>query len=119
MLYSLLRRTTRTYQSIYTQSICQNEVISASRAFSSSQNPKLAYEWIVDGKVMSAQEETNKKYSDRGVIVFLHGLLGNRKVRSCYVVPSCQPLFKYYMIVIIFYAHVNFIESTYAGKETN
>ena len=45
------------------------------RSFSSTSSPKLAYEFIVDGKV----EPHNN--NDRGseTIVFLHGLLGNAK----------------------------------------
>ena len=50
----------------------------AARAFS------LAYEWIVDGKVVPAamHDRVPEKYGDREVIVFLHGLLGNAKVGS-------------------------------------
>ena len=56
---------------------------SASRALSTSSSTKLklAYEWIVDGKVLSDSNEANEKYADRQVVVFLHGLLGNNKVR--------------------------------------
>lgn len=53
------------------------------RCFSSYQQPpRLAYEWIVDGKVIpSSNMEDIAVSSDNEVIVFLHGLLGNAKVR--------------------------------------
>ena len=54
---------------------------SISRVFSTSSTKlKLAYEWIVDGKILSESNEANEKYADRQVVVFLHGLLGNNKV---------------------------------------
>eukprot|EP00986_Skeletonema_menzelii_P014056 scaffold8844_cov127-Skeletonema_menzelii.AAC.2 len=45
-----------------------------SRSYSSISTPKLAYEIITDGNVVSSQEDQEKE-----TIVFLHGLLGNAK----------------------------------------
>ena len=55
---------------------------SAVRRFSSQHHrPKLAYEWIVDGKVIPASKSLEHGASgEKDVIVFLHGLLGNAKV---------------------------------------
>lgn len=53
------------------------------RSLSSSHNVSLAFEWIVEGRVLTVAEnvEVNDKYGDRDTVVFLHGLLGNGKVR--------------------------------------
>ena len=50
---------------------------------SSQQQPKLAYEWTVHGKVLHASMggvSTTDGVEEKEVIVFLHGLLGNSKV---------------------------------------
>jgi len=47
------------------------------RYLSSQHQPKLAYEWIVDGKVIPSSKMDVS--NDKEVIVFLHGLLGNAK----------------------------------------
>lgn len=54
------------------------------------QQPKLAYEWIVDGKVIPSSkgddgiiQQQHLIDNDKEVIVFLHGLLGNAKVFKC------------------------------------
>jgi hypothetical protein len=63
---------------------CASNFSSQTRALQKSSHESiLAYEWIVDGRVLPAAtgKEVKEKYSERGVIVFLHGLLGNRKVR--------------------------------------
>ena len=80
MFCSLLRTTRLT-----------NDIASVSRALSSSQRTKLAYEWVIDGKVIPATENyaVCNMLGDREVIVFLHGLLGNGKVSSrCFFVVN-------------------------------
>jgi hypothetical protein len=59
----------------------------ASSSKSCSQDAPLAYEWIVDGQVVAPSKkiaQVRERYGDPVVIVFLHGLLGNAKVR-----PRC------------------------------
>ena len=73
------------FNSIYKVATPRLLVASRSRPFlSSSKDAKLSYEWVVDGRVLTAAENdnVNEKYRDRDVVVFLHGLLGNGKV-SC------------------------------------
>ena len=72
----------------------------ATRCFSSSnvtgqhqhqQPPKLAYEWVVDGKVIPSSKMEDRAVSkDNEVIVFLHGLLGNAKVRDTLRCDMCM-----------------------------
>ncbi|KAL7550938.1 hypothetical protein ACHAWF_014141 [Thalassiosira exigua] len=49
-----------------------------------SSGPRLAHEWIVDGRVVAAPPDEAR--DGRDVVVFLHGLLGNAKV--CVPFPS-------------------------------
>ena len=67
-----------------TETFCRS-----SSSTSIPQNPPLAYEWIVDGQVVVPSDQRNaevhERYDDREVIVFLHGLLGDDKVRPLLV----------------------------------
>lgn len=54
----------------------------STRAFSAQSQPKLAYEWIVDGKLIPQSKVDVEEVGDKEVILFLHGLLGNAKVRD-------------------------------------
>mmetsp|Transcript_33134 Transcript_33134/g.61104 ORF Transcript_33134/g.61104 Transcript_33134/m.61104 type:complete len:185 (-) Transcript_33134:1343-1897(-) len=63
----------------------------------SSQNTKLAHEWIVDGNVVpQSKMEGDGIMNDDGkeVIVFLHGLLGNAKV--------CDYLLSFFPVLLFF-----------------
>ncbi|EED86951.1 predicted protein [Thalassiosira pseudonana CCMP1335] len=51
----------------------------STRAFSAQSQPKLAYEWIVDGKLIPQSKVDVEEVGDKEVILFLHGLLGNAK----------------------------------------
>ena len=47
--------------------------------------PKLAHEWIIDGQVHSGDDIISSDVAqEKEVVLFLHGLLGNAKVRSVY-----------------------------------
>eukprot|EP00571_Detonula_confervacea_P002179 CAMPEP_0172326854 /NCGR_PEP_ID=MMETSP1058-20130122/57824_1 /TAXON_ID=83371 /ORGANISM="Detonula confervacea, Strain CCMP 353" /LENGTH=347 /DNA_ID=CAMNT_0013043745 /DNA_START=203 /DNA_END=1246 /DNA_ORIENTATION=- len=83
------------------------------------QQPKLAYEWIVDGTVIPQSKIMDHEIdNDKEVIVFLHGLLGNAKNLRTPAKKLTQQLPHYNALLLDIRGHGNSSPSTIAKSQS-